>query len=112
MKIIWHWLILSVALIAAKYFLASTIAFTPLYIVFVVSACLMFINMTIKPILNLLTLPINILTLGIFGILLNGAILWGLTYIIPGFAIASFKGAVIAALIISVLNWILEKILH
>lgn len=111
MKIIWHWLILTGAIIITTYVLPSTLVFAPLYIVFVASACLMFINMTIKPIISLLTLPINLLTLGIFGILLNGAILWALAYIIPGFHIGSFKGAIIAAFIISVVNWVMEKFL-
>jgi putative membrane protein len=112
MKIIWHWLILTGAIIITTYVLPSTIVFAPLYIVFIASACLMFINMTIKPIISLLTLPINLLTLGIFGLLFNGAILWALAYVIPGFQIGSFKGAVIAALIISAVNWILGKVLY
>lgn len=111
MKIIWHWLIITAAIVLTTYLLPGTIVLKPLYVVFVVGACLMFVNMTIKPVISLLTLPINLLTLGIFGIILNGAIFWALAYVIPGFHIASFKEAIIAALIISVLNWILEKVL-
>ena len=110
MKIVWHWLILTKAIIATKYILPGALTLNPLYVVFVLSACLMFVNLIIKPVISLLTLPINILTLGIFGIILNGAILWFFTYVVPGFHIASFQSAVIVALIISVLNWILEKI--
>ena len=110
MKIIWHWLVLTIAIIAAKYLLPGAMTLNPLYVVFVLSACLMFVNFTIKPIINLLTLPINLLTLGIFGVVLNGAILWFFTYVVPGFHITTFQNAVIVALIISILNWILEKI--
>lgn len=112
MKIIWHWLILTAAIILTTYVVKGVMTINPLYVVFVVGACLMFVNMTIRPIIGLLTLPINILTLGIFGIILNGAILWGLAYVIPGFAVGSFKGAIISALIISIVNWIMERVLR
>ena len=110
MKIIWHWLILCVALFAVKYILPDALGFSHLYIVLVVGACLYFVNATIRPLIGFLTLAANILTLGIFSIVLNGAILYGLTYVIGGFHVADFKSAVIAGLIVSVLNWILEMI--
>ncbi len=111
MQIVWHWLILTIAIIATKYMLPALFVLSPLYVAFVLAACLIFVNLTIKPIISLLTLPINILTLGIFGIVLNGAILWFFTYVVPGFHIATFKNAIIVALIISVLNWVLGKVL-
>lgn len=110
MKIIWHWLILSIAIYVTTYLLPNTVSAHPTYIVLVVGACLMFVNFVIKPIISILTLPINILTLGLFGMILNGAFFWLLTDVIPGFKIVSFSGAVIAALIVSIVNWILEKI--
>ena len=110
MKIIWHWLILCIALFATKYIVPEAITFSHLYIILVVGACLYFVNATIRPIIGFLTLAANILTLGIFSIILNGAILYALTYVIGGFRVADFKSAVIAALLITVLNWILEMI--
>jgi len=110
MMIIWHWLVLSLALYATKFFLPHAITFTPMYVVLVVGACLYFINATIRPLIGFFTLAANILTLGIFSIILNGALLWGLTYVIAGFHITDFKAAMIGALIVSVLNWILEMI--
>jgi len=112
MKIIWHWLLLTAAIILTTYIRPSAIVINPLYVVFVVGACLMFVNMTIKPVISLLTLPINLLTLGIFGIVFNGLIFWFLAYVIPGFRVASIMEAIIAALIISILNWFLEKVLR
>ena len=110
MKIIWHWLILCIALFATKYFLPNALTFSHLYIVLVVGACLYFVNATIRPLLGFLTLAANLLTLGLFSILLNGAILSALTFVIGGFNVANFESAVIAALLITVLNWILEMI--
>ena len=110
MKIIWHWLILCVALFATKYIVPGALSFSHLYVVLVVGACLYFVNATIRPLIGFLTLAANILTLGIFSIVMNGAILYGLTYVVTGFAVASFESAMIAAFIISMLNWILEMI--
>ena len=110
MSIIWRWLVLSLALFFTGYFMPAQISFAPMYVVLVVAAVLEFFNATIKPIINLLTLPINLLTLGLFSIVLNGLIFWGLTLVIPGFTIASFTSAVIAALVVSVVNWILGKL--
>ncbi len=110
MKIIWHWLILSIAIYVTTYIMPNTVSANPSYVILVVGACLMFVNFVIKPIISLLTLPINILTLGIFGIVLNGAFFWLLADVIPGFHIVSFSGAVIAALIVSIANWILERV--
>lgn len=110
MKIIWHWLILSASLYITALVLPNQLAFRPMYVVLVVGACLYFVNATIKPIIGFLTLAANILTMGVFSIVLNGALLWSLTYVISGFHIATFTSAIIASLIISVINWILEII--
>lgn len=110
MTIIWHWLILCVALLATKYIMPHAITFQPVYVVLVVGACLYFVNLTIRPIIGFLTLAANILTLGLFSFVINGGILWLLTYVVTGFGIANFQSAMIAAVIISVLHWILEMI--
>ena len=111
MEIVWHWLILSLALFFTGYLLPAQIAFTPLYVILVVAAVLEFVNFTIKPIINFISLPINILTLGLFSIFLNGLIFYSLTYVVHGFKVATITSAIIGALIVSVINWILEKIL-
>lgn len=110
MKIIWHWLILCVALFATKYLLPDALQFSHLYIVPVVGACLYFVNATIKPLIGFFTLALNFLTIGLFSIILNGLILYGLTFVVSGFSVASFTAAALAAVVVSVLNWILEMI--
>jgi putative membrane protein len=111
MKIIWHWLLLSAALAATMYIFPGKIAFSPLYTVFIVGACLMFINMIIKPIISLLTLPINLLTLGLFSLVVNGLIFWVLAKFISGFTVAGFTAAFFGALVVAIINWLLEKVL-
>jgi putative membrane protein len=72
------------------------------------------INITIKPIVLILTLPINILTLGVFTFILNGFFLWLLGGIVKGFEVQGFWVAVLGALVLSILNmlisWLLERL--
>ncbi len=110
MKIILHWLILCASLWLAAYFLPHSIQFKPVYAVLVVGACLYFVNMTIRPIIGFLTLAANILTLGLFSFVINGAILWFLQYVVSGFHVANFTAAMIAAVVVSILHWVLEMI--
>lgn len=59
------------------------------------------INTFIKPVLQLLTLPLSLLTLGLFSFILNVLLLMGAAYITPGFHIEGFIGAAIAAIVLS-----------
>lgn len=67
-------------------------------------------NLTVKPILAVLTLPITIVTFGLFIFVLN-AILFGLAaWLLPGFAVAGFVPALIGSLIVSVVSTTLYRI--
>lgn len=111
MKLILHWIILSVAIFATT-FIVSDITINPIWVVLIVGACLTLFNMFIKPIIKILTLPINILTLGLFSLVINGAVFWYLGTFIKGFTIETFKAAFIGALLVSIINWILSKVFH
>lgn len=66
------------------------------------------IGITIRPILLLLTLPINLLTLGLFSFVLNAGILLALTLVVHGFSITGFLPALIAAFVIATIQWIVH----
>ena len=110
MKILLHWLLLTIAILITAY-LVPGIAVSGFLTALIAGACLGFINLVIKPVLKLLTLPINILTLGIFSIVLNALLFWALTLVVPGFSIATFQAALIGSVIIAVINWIFNKII-
>jgi len=80
------------------------------------AALLAIVNTYIRPLVILLTLPINILTLGLFTLVINALMLKFVAWLIPGFHIETFWTAVGAALIISVvstlLNWFLKPGRH
>lgn len=62
------------------------------------------LNMFIKPIIQLLTLPITIVTLGLFSLVINGFLMWGTAYVVPGFNIDGFLGALIFSVIVSLIT--------
>jgi putative membrane protein len=111
MKIILHWVILSVAVFVTTKIITG-IKVDPIWVALVVGACLTLFNMFIKPVIKILTLPINILTLGLFSLVINGAIFWYLGTLVKGFSVASFYDAFLGSLLVSVINWALSKVLH
>lgn len=112
MKLILHWVALSIAVWATTKII-SDININPLWVVLIVGACLTLVNMFIKPILNILTLPLNIITLGLFSLVINGAIFWFLgSGVIKGFTVQTFGAAFVGALLISILNWLITKVFH
>ena len=68
------------------------------------------IVMIIRPVLSILTLPITILTLGLFSFVLNAFLFYAMTLIVPGFAVAGFFPALFGALVLSILSWFIGKI--
>ncbi len=70
------------------------------------------VNAVIRPVIIVLTLPINILTLGLFTLVINGLMLWLTASVIKGFDISGFWAAVLSALLISLvsaaLSWIVK----
>jgi putative membrane protein len=74
----------------------------------VAAAAIGFVNATIRPILSILSLPINFLSLGLFSLVVNGVCLWLAAILVPGFAIhgllAFILGPVVLSLASSFLN--------
>ena len=66
------------------------------------------VNAIIKPILTILTLPLNILTLGLFAFVINGFMLKITSLIVPGMAVGGFWAATFAALVLTVISGIIN----
>ncbi len=110
MKIILHWIILSVAIWGTTKLIGG-ITVSPIWVALIVGACLTLFNMFLKPIINILTMPLNIITLGLFSLIVNGAVLWYLgNGVINGFSVKTFTAAVVGAFIVSLLNWLITKV--
>ncbi|MDD5083474.1 MAG: phage holin family protein [Candidatus Moranbacteria bacterium] len=68
------------------------------------------IGVTLKPLLIILTLPVNILTLGLFTFVINGFFLMLLAKIVEGFEVNGFGAAILGALVLSLLHWFLHAV--
>ena len=69
------------------------------------------LNTLIRPVLLVLTLPINVLTLGLFTLVINGFLFWLAARLMGGFEVAGFWWAVIAALVYSLISWAVSALL-
>jgi putative membrane protein len=69
------------------------------------------VNTLVKPILVLLTLPVTILTLGLFLVVLNALLFWGVAEVLPGFNVNGFWAAVLGAILYSVIGWLLSHLI-
>ncbi|HWB33939.1 MAG TPA: phage holin family protein [Candidatus Paceibacterota bacterium] len=68
-------------------------------------------GLTIRPILKLLTLPVTILTFGLFSFVLNALMFWLLAAFVPGFTVAGFVPALEGSLILMIVTWALHAAL-
>jgi len=68
------------------------------------------VNTFIRPILQLIALPLSILTFGIVAFLINVALLYGASMLVPGFTIDTFMTALIASIVLSLVSWFLHTL--
>lgn len=69
------------------------------------------ITLVIRPVLSILTLPVTLITFGLFSFILNALLFWAMTLVVPGFAVAGFWSALLGALVLSLLTWLIHKVL-
>ncbi len=105
------WFINALAILITTYLVKGIEASGPAAIL-MAALLLGILNALIRPILIILTLPINILTLGLFTFIINGAMLWFVSFMIKGFVIQGFWAAVIGALIISIVSWLINWLIR
>lgn len=105
-----RWFINALALILVSYVLPG-FHVNSLYSALIVALILGLINVTIRPVLLLLTLPINIMTLGLFTFVINGFSIWLVSTIVKGFTIDSFAVAVWGALILWAVSLAVDRLM-
>lgn len=111
MGLLVRWLILTVAIMVASY-LIQGIEVNGFFSAFFAAAILGVLNVFFRPILLILTLPINILTLGFFTFIINAVLLKMASGVISGFVVHGFWSAVFGGLIISVVSWLLNSFIN
>ncbi len=106
------WLINTVALILVAYLLPG-VRIDTFTSALVAALVLGLVNTVIRPILVLLTLPVTILTLGLFIFVINGLLFWFVGSFIQGFLVAGFWWGVLGAIVYSLISWLLTAlVLH
>ena len=102
-----RWLTLTVAILLTSYLLDS-IHVSGFLVAILAAAILGILNAFFRPIALLLTLPINILSLGLFTFIINALMLKMASGVITGFDVHGFWGAVFGSLLISLISWLLN----
>lgn len=109
MKILGEWLLKALILLITSYLIPG-FQIDSYLTAFVVAFVLGLLNMLIKPILVLLTLPVTVLSLGLFMFVINALLLIVTSNFVRGFHIASFGTAIIAAITISLLSALINSL--
>ncbi len=109
MKLLLKILINAVAVLLVAYTVPGVIV-SSFWVAIVVAIVLGIINLTIRPLLLLLTLPINIITLGLFTFIIN-ALMFGLAaFVVPGFSVSGFMAALLGSLILTVIKIVTNRL--
>ena len=110
MRLILVWLINTVSLIAVAYLMPS-ISVASFTTALVAALVLGLVNTVIRPILLLLTLPVTIVTLGLFIFVINGLLFWMVGTWIEGFRVDGFWAGFFGAIVYSLISWALSALL-
>ncbi len=105
-----NWIVSAMVIFSIAYILPGTtvVDFTA---ALVVALVLGIINALLKPVFLILTLPINILTLGLFTFILNALLIILVSNIVPGFVVDGFLAALIFGIVLSVVNTVVHNLL-
>jgi putative membrane protein len=110
MQILLNWLIYTAAIIISAYILPG-VKIDTFWTALITALVLGILNAFIKPALIFLTLPINILTLGLFTFVINALLIWLAAQLISGFHVDNFWWAILFGIILAIVNSILFKII-
>ena len=100
----------AVAILLIGYLLPRVISADGVMAALVAAFVLGLVNAVVRPLFVLLTLPITVVTLGVFLLVINGLLLLLVAAIVPGFHVNGFLGAVAGSILISVVSWVLAML--
>lgn len=110
MRLLLTWLINALALLAVPYLMHS-VQVDSFGVALLAALILGFVNTIVRPILVVLTLPVTLVTLGLFILVINGLMFWVVAQLVGGFHVAGFWAAVGGALLYSIVSWALSTLL-
>ena len=110
LSFILHWLVLAVALFVAAR-LVPGVHVTSYGVLAVAALVIGLVNAFVRPVLVLLSLPLTIVTLGLFYLVVNGVCLMLAAALVPGFRVDGCGAAILGALVISIVGWLINLLL-
>ncbi|MDO8499754.1 MAG: phage holin family protein [bacterium] len=110
MKLLFRWLLVACTLMLVTYYVPG-IFVRDIWVALIAALVLGLVNTLIRPVLLILTLPINILTVGLFTLVINALMFWLASAFVSGFFVAGFVPAFWGALIVSVVSWFVNSLL-
>jgi putative membrane protein len=110
-RLVLVWLVNVLALAAVAWLMPSVSISSPAAAL-VAALVLGLVNAIIRPVLVLLTLPVTVLTLGLFIFVINGLLFWGVASLVPGFDVAGFWSGVLGAIAFSLVSWLLSALVQ
>jgi putative membrane protein len=110
MKFFLSWLLNALALLLVAYFVPD-IYMSGLDVALIAAVVIGLVNMLIRPVLVIFTLPITILTLGLFIFVINGLLFWSVAHYLEGFDVRTIVAGIIGALAYSIISWLLATLL-
>lgn len=109
-QLLLRWLINAGALLALP-FLFDSIQINGFYTALIVALVLGLVNAIIRPVLVLLTLPVTLLTLGLFILVINALLFWFVASFVDGFSVTGFWSAFFGAIVYALISWALSALL-
>ena len=103
-RLLLAWLINALALLALPYVVPS-VQVNGVGTALVAALVLGLVNTLVRPVLVLLTLPVTVLTLGLFIFVLNGLLFWIVANFVDGFHVAGFWSAMLGAIVYAIISW-------
>ncbi len=111
MKLLIRLLINMVAIVGIAYLFPGLMRVDTFSAALGAAILLAIVNAIVRPIFVLLTLPLTILTLGLFLLVINALLLWMVSGLVGGFHVNGFWGAFFGSILISIISWLLSRLI-
>ncbi len=110
MQLLLIWILNALALLAVAYLMPS-IEVSGLMSALIAAAVIGLVNVLIRPVLILLTLPVTVLTLGLFIFVINGLLFYFVGHVLQGFHVQSLPSGILGAILYSIISWLLTSLI-
>ncbi len=109
MSILTYWLLSALAVMITAYLLPG-VKVENFFVALVAAVVIGIVNTVLRPMLLILTLPVTILTLGLFALVINALLILLVSSIVPGFSVANFWWALLFSIVLTIVNFFLRAL--